>query len=298
MEKQPTASSQVTREQLLSAQTNEISENHTYRKLAALSKDQHNREVLERIAAEEAGHYKVFRQLTGQDVQPRKFQVFWYAFLARVLGLSFALRLMERGEEVAQVVYARLKEEVPEVADVLLDEQKHEAEILSLLKDERVEYAGSIVLGLSDALVELTGALGGLTFALQNTRFIAMAGFVTGVAASMSMAASEFLSAREQETPSESRHPVKSATYTGISYLVTVLVLVSPYLLLSNVYAALVVMLLLSLGIILAYNFYIATAKGVDLWSRFATMAGISLTVAVISFLVGVVARKLFGVEL
>ena len=291
-------SPKVTREQLLFAQTNEISENCTYRKLARLSRDPHNREVLERIAAEEAGHYEIFRRLTGQDVEPRRFQVFWYSLLARVLGVSFSLRLMERGEEMAQEVYARIKEEIPELADVYLDEQKHEEEILDLLKDERIEYAGSIVLGLSDALVELTGALGGLTFALQNTRFIAMAGFVTGVAASMSMAASEFLSAREQETPSESRHPVKSATYTGISYLLTVLVLISPYLLLGNAYAALVVMLLLSLGIILAYNFYISTAKGEDLWRRFSTMAGISLTVAAISFLVGVAARRLFGVEL
>ena len=75
--------------------------------------------------------------------------------------LSFGLRLMERGERLTQSVYARLKEQYPQLADVLLDEQRHETEILGLIEEERIAYAGSVVLGLNDALVELTGALAG-----------------------------------------------------------------------------------------------------------------------------------------
>jgi len=53
----------------------------------------------------------------------------------------------------------------------------------------------------------------------------------------------------------------------------------------------------LSVLIILSYNFYITTAKGLRLWRRFGQMVAISLGVAGISFLVGMIARLLFRVE-
>ena len=56
-----------------------------------------------------------------------------------------------------------------------------------------------MVLGLNDALVEFTGALAGYTFALQNTLLVAMTGLITGVAASLSMATSEYLSTKSEE---------------------------------------------------------------------------------------------------
>ena len=53
-----------------------------------------------------------------------------------------------------------------------------------------------MVLGLNDALVELTGTLAGLTFALANARLVALAGIITGIAATLSMAASNYLAER------------------------------------------------------------------------------------------------------
>jgi VIT1/CCC1 family predicted Fe2+/Mn2+ transporter len=282
---------------LLSAQRNEISESQIYAWLAERIKNDRNREVLEGIAKDEMGHYDVLRRVTQTDVTPRRFRVLWYRFIARVFGLSFGLRLMERGEDLAAGLYGVLKEEVPELAELFLDEQRHEDEVLGLIQEERIEYAGAIVLGLNDALTELTGALVGLTFALQNSTLIAATGLITGVAASMSMAASGFLSSREEGDTGSSRTPLKSAAYTGAAYIVTVLVLIAPYLLLDSVYAALGTMLALSVLIVLGYNFYITTAKGLPLWRRFRDMAAISLGVACISFLVGLIVRAVFGVE-
>jgi VIT1/CCC1 family predicted Fe2+/Mn2+ transporter len=284
--------------QLLSAQRNEISEYHTYMWLAKHIGNERNREILKRIANEELEHYKILKRLTQTDVKPRRFRVFLYRLISRVLGLSFGLRLMERGEEVGQGIYCTLKEEIPELADLFIDEQRHETDILGLIEEERIEYAGSIVLGLNDALMELTGALAGLTLALKNGKIIAMTGFIMGVAASMSMAASGFLSAREEADKNTSKNPLKSAAYTGFAYIVTVLILILPYLLLNNVYASAGTMMALSVLIILSYNFYITTAKGLRLWRRFGEMAAISLGVAGISFLVGMTARTLFGVDL
>lgn len=283
--------------QLLSAQRNEINEFHTYVWLAKHLRNDRNREVLQRIAKEELGHYQFLKKLTNQDVKPRKLRVIWFQLLSRVLGLSFGLKLMERGEKVIEALYANLKDDLPEIVELFLDEQRHETDILELIQEERIEYAGSMVLGLNDALMELTGALAGLTFALRNGRLIAMAGFITGVAASMSMAASEFLSSREDVDVGAAKSPLKSAAYTGVAYIITVLILIAPYLLLSNVYLSLVIMMGISILIILSYNFYISTAKGVSLWRRFGEMAAISLGVAGLSFLIGILARRLFGVD-
>ena len=162
-----------------------------------------------------------------------------------------------------------------------------------MIKEERVEYAGSIVLGLNDALVELTGALSGLTFALQNGKIIAITGFITGVAASMSMAASGYLSSRENKD----KAPAKSGVYTGVAYIITVLLLILPYLFLQNVYTALAIMLGIAILIIAGYTFYISTAKNLRFGRRFTEMAIISITVAVISFLIGLIIRNVFMVK-
>lgn len=285
-------------QQLLLAQRNEITEFQIYQAIASRTRDPHNREVLERIAREEMQHYEVLKRLTGQDVGPNRLQVIWYSLVTRLFGLSFGLRLMEQGEELAEQIYKTLQHEVADTRPLLADEQKHEEELLELIEEERIEYAGSMVLGLNDALMELTGALAGLTFALQNGRLIAITGFITGVAASMSMAASEFLSAREEAHVASTKSPLKSAAYTGIAYIITVLILISPYLLIGNVYLSGAVMLGLSILIILSYNFYITTAKGLKLWRRFFEMAGISLCVALITFGVGVLIRTFFHVEI
>ena len=285
-----------TQKQLLNAQRNEISEYHTYAWLAERIRNTKNREILERISKEEYQHYELLKRLTQRDIKPRKIRVLWYKLISRIFGLSFGLRLMEQGEEIGQNVYCKLKEEHPEFADLYLDEQRHESEVLGLIEEERIAYAGSIVLGLNDALMELTGALAGLTFALQNSRLIAMTGFITGIAASMSMAASGFLSAREETD--DSKNPLKSAVYTGAAYITTVLILILPYLLLHNVYVAVVIMMRMSILIIFGYNFYITTAKGLRLWRRFNEMATISVGVACISFLIGMGVRTFFGIEI
>lgn len=279
-------------------QGNEITEHTIYSRLAEKTTDPNNRKVLETIAEDELRHYRIWESITRRKLTPRKQVVSLYVLISNLFGLSFGLKLMERGEEEAQVVYGALQGKYPDLEDVLRDEQKHEAQILDMLEEERLEYAGSIVLGLNDALVELTGALAGLTLALQNGKIIAIIGLITGIAASMSMAASGYLSSREEGGEDAGKSPLKSALYTGIAYIVTVILLILPYLVVPNVYAALVCMLIIAILIIAGYTFYITTAKDLDFWIRFREMAAISLAVAIISFGIGWVIRSIFGLEL
>jgi len=278
---------------ILRAQKNEITEYYIYSKLANKIKEENNKKILKKIANDELKHYNIWKKYSKKEIKPNFFRVYWYIFLSSILGLSFGLKLMEKGEKLAKEVYKKIDGKFP-LASFIKDEHGHEKKLLDLIKEERVEYAGSIVLGLNDALVELTGALSGLTFALQNGKIIAITGFITGVAASMSMAASGYLSSREDDN----KTPKKSAIYTGVAYIATVLLLILPYLLLDNIYLSLGIMLSVAILIIAGYTFYISTAKELKFGRRFLEMAIISITVAIISFLIGLIIRNVFMVKI
>lgn len=287
--------SEATKKQFLEFQRNEITEYRIYRELAKVTKDAANREVLNRIAADELRHYEQLKQATGQDVAPNRWQVWKYVLISRLLGLTFGIKLMEAGEASAQKSYDEYEEEFEPAGLMASDENEHEQELIGLIDEERLRYTGSIVLGLNDALVELTGALAGFTLALQNTRLIAMTGAITGIAAALSMATSEYLSTKAEETE---KHPLKASVYTGAAYIFTVLMLIAPYLIFQNFFVCLAVTLTLGVLIIASFNYYIAVAKDLNFRKRFLEMAGLSLGVAAVSFLVGFLLRKFTGIEI
>jgi len=280
---------------LVEAQRNEITEYHVYRALVAREKNAANRDVLERIAADERKHYDFWAERTGERPGPRRGKRWWDVTLARLLGLTFAVKLMEHGEEGAQVSYGEIAETYPEAEQVLRDEEEHEDELMAMIDEERLRYMGSVVLGLSDALVELTGALAGLTLALRNSDLIALTGLITGIAAALSMGASEYLSTKAEDQGAKT--PGKAALYTGGTYLVTVGVLILPFLLLAEPLWALAITLAAALGIILLFTGYLGVARDLPIGRRFLEMAGLSLGVAAVSFGIGFVLRLGLGVE-
>lgn len=277
-------------------QQNELTESVIYEKIAAFAKGEENKQTLLRLAREEKAHYEIWKNYTGVEMKPETGKIFKFTFLARTLGFTFAVKLMERGEENAQEEYALLAEEVAESILIRREEEEHEHALLGMLDEERLQYVGSMVLGLNDALVELTGSLAGFAFALQNNRLIALSGLIVGISATFSMASSEFLAAR-----SEGRtDALKSCSYTGIAYLLTVIALIAPYLLLgANQYIpALLCMLAVVVLIIAGFTYYTSVAQDQPFKSRFLEMALISISVAVVSFVVGILAKKFLGVDL
>lgn len=277
-------------------QQNETTEAQIYRAIAKFVKNEDDRKTLLHIADEEDAHAHIWHGYTNTSFKPEKKRVRHYALIARVFGYTFAIKLMENGEKGAQEAYDKLSKNVPEAGQIYLDEQRHESELIELLDEERLKYVGSMVLGLSDALVELTGTLAGLTFALQNTRLVALSGLITGVSATLSMASSEYLSAK-----SEGRTDAfKSCAYTGVAYCITVALMVLPYLLLpAGSYAlALFIMLAIVVSEIALFSYYISVTKSLSFKSRFAEMAGISLGVAVLAFIIGLIAKRFLGVDI
>jgi len=283
------------RNKVIQFQQTEITEYHIYKRLAKRIKSSENAKILERIAEDEKRHYEGWKKYSNEEVQPRWFLVWFYTTVSLLFGFTFGIKLMEQGEEAAQGNYAAVSKEIPEAVKYQHEEDEHEERLINMLDEERLQYAGSVVLGLNDALVELTGALAGLTLALQNVKLIALSGLITGIAASLSMAASEYLSTRSEETD---KHPIRAAIYTGIAYIVTVALLVLPYLLFENYILDLVIVLVTAVLIIAVFNYYISVAKGESFKARFLEMAGLSLGVATFSFVIGYFIRQWLGIDI
>jgi VIT1/CCC1 family predicted Fe2+/Mn2+ transporter len=282
------------RRKLLIEQQNELDSHHIYGRLSRLMDNEGNRDVLARISEDELRHYVFLRGLTGEELEPNKVKISWYTFIARALGLTFAIKLMERGEEEAQEAYGFLEESVPGVRGLIEEEETHEHNLIDMIDEERLEYVGSIVLGLNDALVELTGTLAGLSFAFQNNRLIALSGLITGIAASMSMGASEYLSTRAEE----GKNALRASLYTGAAYILTVVLLVTPFFVFDSYLMSLPVTLIFGVLVIMAFNYYVSVAKDLSFRKQFSEMAGISLGISALSFVVGVLVKIFLGVEI
>ncbi|MDR1073106.1 MAG: VIT1/CCC1 transporter family protein [Treponema sp.] len=276
----------------LVCQKNEITEHRIYTKLAKLCPDEHNARILRSVAQDEYSHALFWESHTGRAVPPDAFKTFRIVSLARILGLTFVLKHMEKNEGVAAKKYQALIEAYPEIEKISVDEDAHEQALLSCLDEALLRYMGSIVLGLNDALVELTGALAGFTLALGETKTISIAGLITGVSAAFSMAASEYLSAKADGDPKART----SSLYTGSAYLITVVLLILPFLLVPSKFCALAITLALAVFIIFLFNYYLSVARNLDFKKRFAEMAAISLGVAGLSVGVGWLLNRLMGV--
>ncbi len=284
-----------TMKSLQRAQKNEITEYHIYLKLSSYIKNEHNSKILQQIARDELRHHDELKIFTGTDKKPNPLKIFFYTIISMIFGITFGIKLMEKGEESSEKLYRELGDTIEEFRRIANEENKHEKELIGIIEEERLKFVGSMVLGLNDALVELTGTLAGLTFALKNTRLIALAGLITGIAASLSMAASEYLSTRTEQ---ENSHALKSSLYTGGAYVFTVACLVFPYLVFANYVVSLVFTIIAAICIILVFNFYISVAMDLPFKERFFEMAGISLGVAAISFIIGYLIRMFLGVDI
>lgn len=284
------------RKTVLRFQQEEVTNEAIYRKLSLRLPDAQNAAIVGRIADEEKKHAERWQSVTGVEIKPSRIKVWLFFLVARFLGLTFAIKKLENGESEAQDGYGTIKNEFPDVQKIIDEEKEHENLLINLVDEERLKYAGSIVLGLNDALVELTGALAGFTFAFQNTRIVALTGLITGISAAFSMASSEYLSQRSEGDGSVS--PGKSAMYTGIAYIFTVIMLVLPFFLVSNYIIALGLTLLVVILIILGFNYYLCTAKELSFKKHFTEMLLLSLGVTVLSFGVGIAVKQLFGIEI
>ena len=193
---------------LLTLQRDETTLCEVYRRLAGLEKDPVRRRTLLRIMQDERRHCEVLRSRTGRTVTPDPKRVLWYVGMVRVLGRAFVVRQMEQCEKGTAASYSRYPER-EEFVRIASEERRHGEELTTLAGGMRLCYISSVVLGLNDALVEFTGALAGFTLALNEPRLVALTGGITGIAAALSMAASEYLATKSEK--GREKHPLRAA---------------------------------------------------------------------------------------
>ncbi|MDR1758908.1 MAG: VIT1/CCC1 family protein [Fibrobacter sp.] len=281
-----------TARRLLKMQQDEMDSYEIYRRVARRL-DGTNRDLMEKIAEDELEHAFIWSKYTGIVLKGRMWKVHLMVFLSRILGFTFITRYLERGEHHAIVRYLSLESEIPEAVTVRLDEESHELMLIGALDEKRLRYVGSMVLGLNDALVELTGTLVGFTFALRDAWLVALSGLIAGLAAAFSMASSAYLSARADGNK-DSR---ACALYTGVMYLIVVALLVLPYMLVprESSLTALGIMLLIVVAIITVFNYYLAVAKNQPFKRRFLEMFVVCLVITLLSFGFGTLGKFLIS---
>jgi vacuolar iron transporter family protein len=284
--------------ELKKAQQDELVGTEVYGRLAKLAKDPHNAKILKKIAEDEKYHTNIFKKYTGTALKVSKLRVLFYVLVSRIFGLTFGVKLQERNKVAAQKKYTQILNAIPEMKEVIEAEEKHEAELINLINKEKLSYMSSVILGLNDALLELTGALAGFTLSIQNSKIIALMGLITGISASLSIAASEYLSIKSEVGPEVQQRAAKSALYTGIAYILTVIALVIPYFLIVNYVASLIVTIVIAITIIFVFNFYISVANDYNFKRRFIEMAAISISVATLSFIIGYLVKTFLGFKI
>lgn len=245
---------------LTAHQQEELNSSVLYERIARKTKNIRERENLLSIAKDERRHAEAFAKYSGIQLEPNLHWVRLHMFAQMLLGYTFLIKLLERGENYGIQAYRAQIDMIPELKQILTDEESHESALAEILDEDRLHYLGDVILGMNDALVELTGSLAGYTLAMQNGKIIAMAGLITGISATLSMAGSGYLSVREEG----GKNAAKSTVTIGLSYLVTVMLLILPYLFFpSGKYiSALVVTLLIAMIIIAVFNYYLSVARG------------------------------------
>jgi Uncharacterized membrane protein len=254
----------------------------------------HNRQTYKRIAETEKQLGSVLFTDEAKGRTGRKFK--FYVFLSNLLGFTFVTQLMMKTKRRRIEHYLDASgegsAEKKEQAVALIEQER---ELIGSLKERRLDFVGAIILGMNDALVEITGSVAGFTLSMSNTKIIAVAGLITGIAASLSMAASEFMAERSE---GNIKKAATAAIYTGFSYLMTVVLLVLPFFVLPapEYMLALLFTVIIAVFVIFIFSYYMAVAKEISFKQRFWEMVFVSLGVAALTFFIGFIVKNYIGI--
>ena len=279
---------------------NEHREYTIYTELAKIESDAGFRKILEELSRQELDHYEFWKsQASRKSYSVNSLEIFFLKLVRKLLGLTFTVKYLEQTEKDAIRAYEAYRPQLaaalhPKLDQIIEDERRHEGLMIDKIKEERVAFVSSIVLGLNDGIIEITGAMVGFAFAFQSHLTVAAAGFIVGISASLSMASSAYLQARHES----GKDPVKASVYTGISYFIVVLLLVSPFLLFTSKSIAIGQMAATVVLVLVCLSFFTSVVFERKFGQSLREMLTFSAGVAVVAFLIGTLARKFFGLEI
>lgn len=257
-------------------------------------------EALRQLSATERRHYEFWRRYVP-DEEPRfsRFKLYLILLLQRLFGLTFAVRYLERHESKVIEEYRSAASLIPQqdksaFEEMLGDEEQHEKEFSGRVESSSIQYISFVVLGLADALVEITGIHAGSLGIYNSTEIAGLAGVIAGGAASLAMASAAFAQAKQGFSGSARL----SAIYTGVSYFVTAVILASPYFLTKVMVNALSASLLLAVIILAFATYYSSVISGKAFRRDFAEILLIMFGVTIVLFFFGYFIRIETGITI
>ena len=234
-----------------------------YSSLAKIEKSKERKKVLETLAETERQHALFWKEVTHQEPEPvRIIRVRPLLWMRRLAGLVFTMKFLERHEHE---VVGQYRQWLPlldttqrdRLTAILKDEEEHESYFMSQVDEAIVRYIGFVALGLSDAVIEISGVHAGFLGAMGTTLIAGVAGLIVGFAASISMAVAAYLKAKSEKRPS----PIASALITGVSYLLAVILLAVPYFLTGSMITAFGVSIFLAILMSVGFTFYVSVVN-------------------------------------
>ena len=277
----------------------EFTDHLVYHRLAEREKDQAKKNILEQLSKQEEDHYRFWNSLIQSHSPKIKHGFIGFVIVLRyVFGLTFVIKFLERHEEHVideyKSVLSEFKGKDQEYLEKMIgEEEKHEKYFISQINEGVVKYLGFIVLGLADAIIEISGVHAGFLGITSSTTMAGVAGLVVGFAAAISMGAAAYLQAKQDPT----RNPVTSAIITGISYILAVTLLALPYFLTGYMVFAFTISLLAALLLTAYFTFYSAILFDRSFSREFLESAGLTLATAAATFFFGELIGRLFGIH-
>jgi VIT1/CCC1 family predicted Fe2+/Mn2+ transporter len=282
--------------------TNELTENIVYHKLALMEKNPENRAALERLSAQELTHYEFWKSLLpaveAGKIRARGATIWAIPFLRTVFGVTFITKLLETHEKDSQQKYQALVSAIPashhdRFLQIIEDEKSHERALIAQLKEKRLDYIGFIVLGLADAIVEITGVHAGFLGVTGSTLIAGVAGVIVGFSAAISMGSASYLQAKQDIKKS----PLFSGFLTWASYFCSVVLLALPYFLIRVMAPAFIASTSVGILLVAGFTFYGAIVFDRKFWREFFETVGLMLGTALATFLLGLIVGAVFHIN-
>jgi VIT1/CCC1 family predicted Fe2+/Mn2+ transporter len=278
----------------------EYIDHRVYSYLAKIEKNEERKKILENFGKMEHEHYIFWKSLMKKEMKDSSLdniRIKLFILFKYIFGLIFTIKFMERNEkrviEEYKKLLNRLEGETKQKLELIIkDEIEHENFWMNQIKDETTRYLGFIILGLADAIIEITGVHAGFLGVTASTIIAGIAGLVVGVSASLAMTSAAYLQAKQ----SEGSNPRISAIYTGIFYILAAVALATPYFMTHDMLLAFSSSLIIAIMLIGFFNFYSSVIFERKFAKEFLTSTIIILVTAAAAFIVGEFLGNIFGI--
>lgn len=282
------------------------------------------RKVLDELIHIEAKHLAFWEKFFGQSRTsldlPRRLKLWLIAFFCRIWGSNGVHLVLEAIEIHGIRKYLGLWRTYKDgpmgevIKGILYDEFKHEDVIVTKLAERKInpERVRNIFLGLNDGLVEILGAVSGFFGAFGAASTVLIAAFTTAVAGSLSMAAGAYVALNSEEEvkrtaldkarflgegppgPAMEEKPMRSAWVVGASYFLGAMVPVLPV----SFGASSAFWPMITAGsVIIAVSMILAFLSGMDVRKRIGMNLIIVAAAVGITYVIGRLAMRLWGVS-